>query len=282
MNKELPLYNQVSLHCSKIFTRSYSTSFSLASSMLAPETRRGIYSIYGFVRIADEIVDSFHDFDKENLLNKYSQDLNDALKNGISTNPILNSFQLTVNQYNIEGDLIEAFLKSMRADLNKQSYDNVKDYEEYIYGSADVVGLMCLKVFVKGDEDQYQKLKEPAMKLGSAFQKVNFLRDIQNDYEKLNRRYFPGVNLHAFTNEDKRKIIDEIRNDFRQSREGIKKLPANSRLAVYVAYVYYQNLLKRLNRTHPSQIMSKRIRVPGFIKLFILAQSWLRFRINLI
>lgn len=281
MNAEVNHYHAVSIHCSKVFTKSYSSSFSLAVSLLTPEFREGIYSIYGFVRVADEIVDSFHTFNKNLLLDRFTEELNTALREGISTNPVINSFQMTVRKYNIGMDLIEAFLKSMRTDLEKMSY-NSNEYVDYIYGSADVVGLMCLRVFTGGDNKQYEQLKEPAMKLGSAFQKVNFLRDIKNDYEKLNRRYFPDVNLDRFTQADKEKIIAEIEADFMEARKGILKLPGSAKLAVYVAYVYYHSLLKRLKKTHPSEIMNRRIRVPGIVKLSILAQSWVRYRVNMI
>jgi 15-cis-phytoene synthase len=281
MNSETKHYHEVSFSCSRYFTRSYSSSFSLAVSLLTPEIRQGIYSIYGFVRVADEVVDSFHEHNKELLLDRFSDELMIALREGISTNPVINSFQLIVRKYNIGMDLIEAFLKSMRTDLDKMTF-NTNEYEEYIYGSADVVGLMCLRVFTGGDDRQYELLKQPAMKLGSAFQKVNFLRDIKNDYEKLNRKYFPDVDLDYFSQSDKEKIIEEIEDDFMEARKGILKLPGSSRLAVYVAYLYYHNLLKRLKRTDPSEIMNRRIRVPHIVKLSILAQSWLRHRVNMI
>lgn len=281
MSKEILLYQKASNSCSRVITQSYSTSFSLAIKLLSPEMREGIYGIYGFVRIADEIVDSFHEFDKEFLLDKLTEELNHALETGLSTNPIIHSFQHIVKKYQIDRALIDAFLKSMRTDLNKLSYSS-DEYKDYIYGSADVVGLMCLKVFTSGDQQQYEALKYPAEKLGSALQKVNFLRDVKNDYEKLNRKYFPEINLDNFTEADKKKIIQEIREDFMEAKKGIKKLPGSSKLAVFVAYLYYQNLLNRLQKTHPSKIMTTRIRVPGIIKLSILAHSWLRFRINMI
>jgi phytoene/squalene synthetase len=241
-----------------------------------------IYSIYGFVRVADEIVDTYHEYPQEELLNKFEEDLNDALKMGISTNPILNSFQETVKKYNIERPLIDAFMKSMRLDLEKKNYKTEEEYKEYIYGSADVVGLMCLNVFVNGDKDQYEKLKDSAMKLGSAFQKVNFLRDLKNDMEILERSYFPHVDFAHLDRETKKKIVQEIRQDFDEAFTGIRQLPDASRLAVYVAYVYYKKLLQVIKRKKPELIMQSRIRVSNAMKMWLLFKSYLRYRAGLL
>lgn len=275
------LYDRTSFKCSKVITKSYSTSFSLAVNLLAPSIREAIHSIYGFVRVADEIVDSFHRYDKEALLDQFEIDYYAAYESGISLNPILNSFQRTVKQYNIDEDLVAAFLKSMRWDLEKKDYNTVEDYEEYIYGSADVVGLMCLKVFVGGDQEKYDELKESAMRLGSAFQKVNFLRDLKADIEVLNRSYFPGINLRALDKESKQKIVAEIEDDFRAAYEGIKKLPLEARLGVYTAYIYYKQLLNKLRRTPSEKIMDTRIRISNPLKISLLAKSFLIYKFNL-
>jgi phytoene synthase len=274
----LELYNAVSLENSKRLTSAYSTSFSLAIRLLSAEVRTGIYGIYGFVRLADEIVDTFHDFDKLMLLDNFEEEVNHALDHGISLNPVLQSFQLTFHRYNIGRDLVTAFMKSMRQDLHKSSYSR-EEYKAYIYGSADVVGLMCLKIFVAGDENEYERLKQPAMSLGSAFQKVNFLRDIRNDYENLARTYFPDVDLHDFTTENKEKIIAEIKNDFALAYEGIKKLPKQARLGVYIAYIYYFKLLKKLEKTPPSEIMKRRVRIPNYRKLGLVLVGWCNHKI---
>ena len=244
-----PLFDEVSLICSKKVTSAYSTSFSTAVNMLSPTLRPAIYSIYGFVRFADEIVDSFHDWDNAYLLEKFEQDLNEAIEMQISLNPILNSFQQTVRKYNIDRGMIDAFLKSMRMDLLKTNYQTKEEYQEYIYGSADVVGLMCLKVFVNGDNEKYEELKDSAMRLGSAFQKVNFLRDLKDDYEVLNRSYFPKVDLRTLNNQAKKDIILEIEEDFKEAYKGIKELPIEAKFGVYTAYIYYKRLLSKLKRT---------------------------------
>lgn len=275
-------YDKVTENCSKIVTQSYSTSFSLATKMLDSSIRNHIYNIYGFVRFADEIVDTFHDFPKEELLNRFEKDLNFSLEKKISLNPILNSFQLTVNKYNIDRKLISAFLKSMRWDLNKSIYKTDKEYKEYIYGSADVVGLMCLKVFVKGDDDLYFKLKPAAMSLGSAFQKVNFLRDLKKDYQELDRTYFPNVDFNHFDEETKTKIIKEIENDFNLALKGIFNLPIESRFGVYTAYKYYNKLLKKLKNIPSKKIQNTRIRVPNYQKMGVFARSYLKYRLNLL
>lgn len=276
------IFDTVSFKCSKLVTQNYSTSFSLAVKMLSPSIREAIYSIYGFVRLADEIVDSFHDFDKETLLNDFEIEYYKAFENGISLNPILNSFQQTVKQNNITDDLIQAFLKSMKLDLSKSIYNTQTEYEDYIYGSADVVGLMCLKVFVKGNEQKYEQLKFEAMKLGSAFQKVNFLRDLKDDNLLLNRNYFPGVDLNNFTEQSKMSIINEIEEDFKIAFEGIIKLPIEAKFGVYTAYVYYKKLLKKLKNTPYYEIGNSRIRVSNYTKAGLLAQSFVTYKLKMV
>jgi len=276
------LFDETSFKCSKIVTRKYSTSFSLAVYMLSPKIREAIYSIYAFVRFADEIVDSFHTHDKEFLLNEFEADYYKADKNNISLNPILNAFQHTVKKYNVTDDLIQSFLKSMKADLNKETYNTVEEYNEYIYGSADVVGLMCLKVFVDGDTEKYDELKFSAMKLGSAFQKVNFLRDLKDDYELLNRSYFPGVNLKELTADEKAEIISDIEADFNEALIGIKNLPLEAKFGVYTAYVYYKRLLNKLNNTPSTEILNTRIRVSNPLKISLLAKSFVVYKLNLL
>jgi len=274
----LELYNKVSQDSSRRLTKAYSTSFSIAIRLLAPGIRDGIYGVYGFVRLADEIVDTFHDFDKQVLLDNFEREVNHALDHKISLNPVLHSFQLTFHQYGIGRDLVDAFLSSMRLDLHKSTYDK-EEYLNYIFGSADVVGLMCLKIFVEGNEKEYERLKKPAMSLGSAFQKVNFLRDVRNDYENLARTYFPGVDLRNFSAENKEKIIAEIKNDFEMAYTGIKELPRKAQLGVYIAYVYYYKLLKKLERTPPAEIMHRRIRIPNYRKMSLVAYSWCSHKI---
>lgn len=276
------LFDTVSNTCSKEVTLAYSTSFSLATKMLAPSIRQDIYNIYGFVRLADEIVDSFHNYDKETLFSRFEQQLNDAMTDGISVNPILNSFQHTVEKYQIPGDLIDAFMNSMRLDLSKNEYTTEEEYREYIYGSADVVGLMCLKVFVKGDDSQYEDLKEAAMSLGSAFQKVNFLRDLKADYEGLSRTYFPNTNLEALDEAAKNKIINEIEGDFKKGYEGILRLPAESKFGVFMAFRYYKCLLKKLQRTPAMNIKNARIRVPNYQKFGVFTRSYVKYQLNLV
>lgn len=277
------IFDNVSYVCSKQITKQYSTSFSLAVKMLSPKIQNAIYAIYGFVRLADEIVDTFHDYDKVELLDELDKDLEDALQRKISLNPILNSFQEVVHVYNIDKELIDAFMASMRADLSKTEYNTVEDYEKYIYGSADVVGLMCLKVFVSGDKKQYDELKESAQKLGSAFQKVNFLRDLKDDLVDLNRSYFPQLKSGTELNEDsKNEIIAEINKDFKEAYIGIKKLPSEAKLGVYTAYIYYLQLLKKINRTHVSEIKNRRIRVSNPKKMVLLMKSVFNYKLNLI
>ena len=276
------LFDSVSQDCSRIITQRYSTSFSMATKLLGNSIRPHIYNIYGFVRFADEIVDTFHNYPKELLLDNFERDLHEALTHKISLNPILNSFQYTVNKFNIGTDLIDAFLKSMRQDLHKQVYETQAEYEEYIYGSADVVGLMCLKVFVDGKDETYESLKPAAMALGSAFQKVNFLRDLNADFETLDRTYFPNVDLNSFQELDKMDIINEIEVDFENALTGIFKLPEEARFGVYTAYKYYFKLLQKLKRTPSLQIKNARIRVPNYQKMGVLAQSYFKYHLNLL
>lgn len=276
------IFDTISFECSKNVTKSYSTSFAVAVKMLSPEIRQDIYNIYGFVRFADEIVDSFHEYDKNALFDSFEQDLFRAIANGISLNPVLNSFQHTVKKYDIPLDLIKAFLASMRLDLIKTDYTTVQEYEEYIYGSADVVGLMCLKVFVKGDTAKYDELKANAMKLGSAFQKVNFLRDLKADFEDLSRTYFPNTNLNRLDEASKNQIIADIESDFKYGYEGIKKLPLEAKLGVYTAYVYYKKLLQKLKKTPSAEIKNARIRVPDYEKLGLFAKCYFSYKLNII
>lgn len=276
------LFDDVSFKCSKLVTKSYSTSFSLAVKMLAPSIREDIYNIYGFVRFADEIVDSFHGYDKEQLIQDFEIDYYKAMASGISLNPILNAFQITVKKNNISDDLVQAFLKSMKMDLVKSDYNTKAEYDDYIYGSADVVGLMCLKVFVQGNQEKYDALKDEAMRLGSAFQKVNFLRDLKDDNLVLNRNYFPGVDLRSFDDEAKKAIITEIEEDFKVAREGIKKLPLEAKFGVFTAYVYYKKLLHKLERTPSHKIGTSRIRVSNYSKAGLLAQSFVTYKLRLV
>ena len=276
------IFDTVSRDCSKAVTNSYSTSFSLASKLLAPSIRQDVYNVYGFVRFADEIVDSFHNYDKETLLNDFEEDLKKAVRDKISLNPILNSFQETVHKFNIEEEFYMSFLRSMRLDLYKSKYLTKEEYEDYIYGSADVVGLMCLKVFVKGDQQKFDDLKEDAMKLGSAFQKVNFLRDLKADLEDLNRSYFPNTNLQKLDENSKKRIIEEIELDFKAGLKGIQRLPVEAKLGVYTAYVYYLRLLYKLKKTPSLEIRNKRIRVPNYEKAGLMAKSYVTCRLNLL
>jgi len=276
------IFDSVSRLCSKEVTKSYSTSFSSATKLLSPKIRQDIYNIYGFVRFADEIVDTFHNYDKEALFNDFENQMYNAIENKISLNPILNAFQETVHKYQIPAHLYESFMSSMRKDLHKSTYKTVEEYEQYIYGSADVVGLMCLKVFVNGNDDKYDKLKNDAKRLGSAFQKVNFLRDLKADHDDLNRTYFPNVNLMELDEASKMNIINEIEADFKAGLRGIVQLPVEAKLGVYTAYVYYSKLLYKLKKTPSLQIKSKRIRVNDYQKVGLLAQSYLSCRLNLV
>ena len=276
------LFDQVSESCSRIVTESYSTSFTLATKMLDSSIRQDIYNIYGFVRFADEIVDSFHNYDKKVLLNLFEKDLKKSIEDKISLNPILNSFQKTIHSYQIDYELVDSFLNSMKLDLDKKKYLTKKEFDQYVYGSADVVGLMCLKVFVKGNKNQYNDLRPYAMSLGSAFQKVNFLRDLKADHDGLNRSYFPNLNIDEFDEPSKKIILDEIDKDFRHALKGIFKLPSSARFGVYTAYKYYLKLLNKLRKTHPLKIKSSRIRVPNYQKVNVLARSYVRYRLNIL
>lgn len=276
------IFDKVSQDCSKIVTQSYSTSFSLATKMLATSIRADIYNIYGFVRFADEIVDTFHDYNKELLFDQFEESLELALKNKISLNPILNSFQHTYHKYDIPHHLVASFMKSMRMDLTKKRYETPEEFKAYIYGSADVVGLMCLRVFVNGDEEKYNALKIYAMALGSAFQKVNFLRDLNADYEDLERSYFPNTNLMELDESAMKRITDEIKSDFALGYEGITKLPVEAKFGVYTAYKYYDKLLQKLQKTPPVEIKSTRIRVPNYQKFGLLAKSYVNYKLQLV
>jgi len=276
------LFDKVSYQCSQIVTESYSTSFTLATKMLATSIRSDIYNIYGFVRFADEIVDTFDQYDKEKLFNQFETSLKDALEQRISLNPILNSFQHTYHKYEIPYELVASFMKSMRMDLYKTVYRTDEEYKEYIYGSADVVGLMCLKVFVKGDIEKYNSLKETAMALGSAFQKVNFLRDLKSDFEDLNRSYFPNTDLAMLDEASKTRIVNEIKADFQLAYTGILQLPNEAKFGVYTAYKYYYKLLKKLQRTPSLEIRKVRIRVPNYEKFGVLAKSYVNYKLNLV
>jgi len=276
------LFDTVSYNSSKLVTKTYSTSFSLATKMLATSIRSDIYNIYGFVRFADEIVDSFHDYDKETLFNRFSEDLEHALNDKISLNPILNSFQHTFHKYDIDKNLVDAFMKSMRLDLHKSTYLTEEDFKMYIYGSADVVGLMCLKVFVKGNNEKYEALKDSAMALGSAFQKVNFLRDLKADFDGLNRSYFPNIDLEKLDENSKQQIIDDIETDFENGLNGIKKLPIEAKFGVFMAYRYYSQLLKKLKKTPALQIRSARIRVSNPKKIELMVRSYVKYQLNLL
>jgi phytoene synthase len=276
------IFDAVSKDCSRIITQTYSTSFSMATKMLSNSIRQDIYNIYGFVRLADEIVDSFHDYDKEALFVQFEADLESALLNKISLNPILNSFQETYHTYALEKDMVDAFMNSMRQDLYKTVYHTEEEYKNYIYGSADVVGLMCLKVFVNGDTQQYNALKQTAMALGSAFQKVNFLRDLKADHDQLNRTYFPNTDLNNLDELSKQAIIDDIENDFSEGLKGIKQLPLEAKFGVFMAYRYYNQLLKKLKITPALEIKSTRIRVPDYKKVELLTRSYVKYQLNLL
>jgi len=275
------IFDQLSANCSKLTTTSYSTSFSFGIYFLGKELRQPIYAIYGFVRLADEIVDSFHNFDKKYLLEKFKQDTFESIQLGISLNPVINSFQKVVNEFKIDHELIRLFLRSMEMDLEDKLYTQDL-YDEYILGSAEVVGLMCLKVFTNGDESEYNRLKPYAMKLGSAFQKVNFLRDVKADHQALNRNYFPNVNLAAFCDNEKRKIEQEIEEEFNESLVGIKMLPLSSRNGVYLSYIYYKKLFNKIKGLSAEKIMNERIRIPNHHKIGLMFDSMIRHKLNVI
>lgn len=276
MNK---LYERVSFDASKLVTKKYSTSFSIGVRCLDASIRDAIYGIYGFVRFADEIVDTFHGHDQELLLNDFEADYYKAVASGISLNPILHSFQKVVADYGIDDKLVKAFLQSMRSDLSKKKFDD-SEIAEYIYGSAEVVGLMCLKVFVKGDESLYQELKPYAKHLGAAFQKINFLRDLHHDTEELKRFYFPILKDHPLNEESKRIILDDIHEDYRQAMIGIHKLPKEARLGVYTAYIYYKKLTDKIARTKAEELMNKRIRIPNGLKLMLFCKAYISTKIQ--
>ena len=275
------IFDKLSAACSELVTKRYSTSFSLGIYFLNERLRQPIYAIYGFVRLADEIVDSFHDYNKIALLAKFKRDCFEAIEEGISLNPILNSFQEVVNKYEIDKDLIELFLQSMEMDLKQELYTPEK-YDQYILGSAQVVGLMCLQVFTEGDKLQYEKLKDSAMKLGSAFQKVNFLRDVNADYYMLNRTYFPNVNLSKFSNIEKKQIEEEIETEFKLALIGIRQLPASSKNGVYLAYVYYKKLFNKIKNSTAEKVMTQRIRISNAHKFGLMFDSIIRYKTDTI
>ncbi len=273
------LFDESSLKCSKIVTNTYSTSFSLGIKLFAPSIRPAIYAIYGFVRYADEIVDSFKNYNQADLFYDFVEDYNKALERKISLNPIINSFQEVVHKYDLYTYAVD-FLKRMEADLNITEYKTKEDYENYIYGSADVVGLMCLRVFVNNDDEKFKSLEKSAKYLGSAFQKVNFLRDIKDDIEYLGRSYFPNLANSALNNSIKKDIITEIEYDLSEAYKGIIKLPLESRLGVYLAYRYYLKLLKKLKKVDSEKILNSRIRISNAVKVFILTKSYIRYKLN--
>jgi phytoene/squalene synthetase len=275
------LFDTSSVDCSEIITKTYSTSFSLGIKLIHPKIRKSIYAIYGFVRYADEIVDSFHDFNQEELFLEFEKNYYKSLDRKISLNPILNSFQFIVRKYKLE-KLVEKFMKSMKADLYKNDYSVTEDYEDYIHGSANVVGLMCLKVFVNGDLKKYNDLKFYAMSLGSAFQKVNFLRDLKDDYEILGRSYFPNLGHGKLDIEGKQIIILDIEEDFKNAYKGILLLPSECKLGVYVAYVYYSKLLQKLRKKNIDSLLSERTRISNPAKISLLLKSYISYKLNFI
>lgn len=275
------IFDDVSFACSRKTTKAYSTSFSIGIRFLSPRFRDPIYAIYGFVRFADEIVDSFHDYDKELLLKKFWEDTHSALEDKISLNPILNSFQQVYHDYDFEKDMVDTFLRSMEMDLHKQQYSQA-GYEKYILGSAEVVGLMCLKVFTEKNIKLYKQLRPYAMKLGSAFQKINFLRDLHADYLNLGRAYFPGIDIENFDDDTKKKIEAEIMDDFRIGLMGIKQLPKDARFGVYVAYVYYTRLFKKIQSIPSHRIMQERVRIPNQRKYALFVGSYFRHSLNVL
>jgi 15-cis-phytoene synthase len=277
----IELFDHTTLECSKLITQRYSTSFTLGIKTLDKKFHLPIYAIYGFVRYADEIVDTFHDKDKQALLTRFKKDTYEAIETGISLNPVLHAFQLIVNKYKIDLDLIEAFLHSMEMDLDFKTYNDSK-YHEYIYGSAEVVGLMCLKVFCEGNQAMYDKLREPACKLGAAFQKVNFLRDIKSDFEERGRVYFPGVDFTEFDRSAKALIEEDIQKDFNDSLIGIERLPSGAKLGVRVAYLYYQKLFDKIKGLPPEVITQKRIRIPNSQKLSLLVGTYFETKLGML
>lgn len=274
------VYDEACLECSKTITTTYSTSFSSGIRFLDKEIRCSVYAIYGFVRLADEIVDTFLDYDQKSLFENFEKEYRDSLKNKISINPVLEAFQKIVHKYELY-ELVDAFLNSMKLDLYKKNYRTNEEYKEYIYGSADVVGLMCLKVFTKNDQARFDSLKGPAMKLGSAFQKVNFLRDLRYDFETLGRKYFPNLQNSTINEEEKMKIVQEVRQDFKDAYQGIVKLPKEARFGVYLAYKYYSVLLQKIEYTEACKIAKSRIRVSDPAKFLILVKSLIRYKLNI-
>ena len=277
----IKLFHTTSQHCSRVVTENYSTSFSSAIRLLHKDLRTPIFNIYGFVRFADEIVDTFHEYDKMLLLEQFKKETYDAIQRGISLNPILNSFQRTVNEFNIDLKLVDAFFYSMEMDLNKKVYDS-QGYKEYIYGSAEVVGLICLYVFCEGKKELYDNLEESARSLGAAFQKVNFLRDIKADFTGLARVYFPGCDFNNFTELEKKGIEEDIHTDFRNAYQGIIKLPLKARFGVYVAYKYYLSLFKKIKRMEPARVLEERIRIPNYYKAMIIFRAGVKNQLRLI
>ena len=275
------IYDNLSHQFAKKTTKRYSTSFSLGIRLLAKELRQPIYDVYGFVRLADEIVDSFHGYDKEKLLNDFRNQTWESIDMGISLNPILNAFQKTVNDFNIDRDLISTFLKSMEMDLDFSKYSQ-EEYEEYILGSAEVVGLMCLKIFVFGDEEEYLRLKPLAMKLGSAFQKINFLRDLKDDYNNLGRTYFPNINMSQFNSATKKQIEEGIEIDFQKGYEGIIQLPKKSRFGVYLAYIYYYKLFHKIKTLPAQTILQERVRISNKRKYSLVVSGYMRHSFNML
>ncbi|MEP6746839.1 MAG: phytoene/squalene synthase family protein [Bacteroidota bacterium] len=275
------LFHRVSERCSRDTTEQYSTSFFSAIKLLHKDLRQPVFNIYGFVRVADEIVDTFHDFNKAKLLAQFKEETYAAIERGLSLNPILNSFQKTVNEYGIEKELIEAFFTSMEMDLGNHVY-NYDGYTDYIYGSAEVVGLMCLYIFCEGDAEKYEKLKPSARALGAAFQKVNFLRDVKADYDGLNRTYFPGCDFKNFTDKEKIEIEKEIQCDFNNALSGVMLLPIKARFGVYVAYKYYLSLFTKIRKVKPARILEERIRIPNYSKLFIIIRAGVKNSLHLI
>jgi len=277
----MELFHTVSERCSRLTTEIYSTSFASAIKLLHSDLQQPIYNVYGFVRLADEIVDTFHDYDKATLLAQFKIETYEALNRGLSLNPILHSFQLTVNEYSIDRQLIDSFFRSMEMDLSKTLYDD-KKYNDYIYGSAEVVGLMCLYIFCEGNKVVYENLRSFACSLGAAFQKVNFLRDIKADITGMDRVYFPGCDFRNFTSADKRRIEDDIQKDFTDAYQGILNLPIKARFGVYVAYKYYFSLFNKIKKLKPSRIMEERIRIPNYGKAMIIMRAGVKNKLHLI
>ncbi|AMR27296.1 phytoene synthase [Hymenobacter psoromatis] len=276
---QIALFTDTSLACAQLITRRYSTSFSLGIRTLDKALHRAIYAVYGFVRWADEIVDTFHSQDKAALLAEFERDTYAAIAAGFSLNPVLHAFQWAVNTYQIDHEFIDAFLRSMEMDLEDKNYRQ-ELYEQYIYGSAEVVGLMCLRVFCQGQPAEFERLKAPARRLGAAFQKVNFLRDIRSDYEERGRVYFPGLRYEQFDDAAKQAVEADIRADFEAAYEGIRQLPRAARLGVYLAYIYYLKLFHKLRQAPARQVLAERVRLPDNTKLLLLAGSWLRYRLR--